>query len=162
MKRFMSNIWRFIRLFFHFRKPAFESMEVCNLVVQQKPILLIGWKNRYRYSVHVKAAKFNNYQLQGIHLLKVSSQFNEVVIVLRSAWRSTYYKMPVYSIWIPPEVLAEILSQPDRLRTPAVNDFHVTTAITVEVKKQQIESAVFSIQTVFPRIEVKSFTYEQP
>lgn len=162
LKQLPFELLRFVRLFFHSRKPVFEQLETCTLVVEQKPLLLICWRNKFRYSVHVKAAKFSRYEKSGMHIVKLPLGINELNITLRSGWRKTVYPILLTSVPVPAEWLIEWIADTGMIKLPVVYDFRGAPRFSAELCMPAIVSLVGHSEINIPYVEIRRLQYDQP
>jgi hypothetical protein len=91
LKKLWLRIRVFFRLIFHFRKPAFEQLEISDWLFEQKPLLVIKWESGRRYMITVKEAKFSSDQRSGFQILRLGKSAEQVTVVLRSGWRKSVF-----------------------------------------------------------------------
>lgn len=130
--RLFKRIWiattRLLRFFFRFRKPAFTELEVSDWVVAEKPLALIGWQMRRRYSIFIAGTSFHNNQRSGLFLVALPDGLSELSIILRSGWRKRTYRIVLKKISIPEQQLKEIIT--DDL--PVVKSFRIAIDFSLQ------------------------------
>lgn len=109
-KKIWIAIVRLLRFFFRFRKPVFVVLEVSDWVVAERPLALIRWQMRRRYSVFIAGTHFHNNQQSGLFLIALPERLTELSVIIRSGWRKNVYRFVLKKVSIPQDQLTVIIA----------------------------------------------------
>lgn len=157
--RLFKKIWiaivRLLRFFFRFRKPAFTVLEVNDWVVAEKPLALIGWQMRRRYSVFVAGTNFHNNHRSGLFLIALPEGLTEISVTIRSGWRKNVYRFSLKRISIPQEQLTAIIAGD----LPVVESFRISVDLSLKTSWPLLSCSLPQLtRSVYP-IRISSFYY---
>jgi len=158
LKRIWIAIIRLLRFLFHFRKPAFTELDVNDWVVAEKPLALIRWQMRRRYSIFIAGTSFHNNQRSGLFLVALPEGLSELSITLRSGWRKRVYGVALKKVSIPEQQLKEIVT--DDL--PVVKSFRIAVDFSLQTSLPLLTCQVPRLTPSVRPIHVDPFLYNQP
>lgn len=160
-RRIIRHTWQFIRLVFHFRRPQ-AVIECCQLVVEQRPILLVSWRMRYRYKLSIPEANFERFTRTGTYLIQLPDAISQIHIVIRSGWRRQQQFLQLQAIPASHAMLQQLVSPTQSMQWPVISDFKIAVNFRVctilpelQVRPPQVELRSISLQ-------VSTFHYQQP
>lgn len=109
-RKIWIGIVRLLRFFFRFGKPAFTLLEVSDWIVAEKPLALIRWQMRRRYSVFIAGTGFHTNQRSGLFLIALPRGLTALSVIVRSGWRKSVYRVVLKMVSIPQEQLTAIVA----------------------------------------------------
>lgn len=154
-KKIWIAIVRLLRFFFRFRKPAFTVLEVNDWVVAEKPLALIGWQMRRRYSVFVAGTNFHNNQRSGLFLIALPEGLTEISVTIRSGWRKNVYRFPLKRISIPQEQLRAIIAGD----LPVVESFQIAVDLSLKTSWPLLSCSLPQLSCAVYPLRVSAFNY---
>lgn len=168
LKKLWLRIRVFFRLIFHFRKPAFEQLEISDWLFEQKPLLVIKWESGRRYMITVKEAKLSSDQRSGFQILRLGKSAEQVTVVLRSGWRKSVFVYPLKKLILSEELVSGFLRDASEYQWPAVHPFRAAAHRFEATVNAKIETRLpqalpghrlCNYQTDIPTITVTPFQY---
>lgn len=163
--RTLKKIWiattGFVRLFFHFRKPAFSEIDVNDWVFAEKPLLLLRWKMRRRYGIYIPGMAFYSSRRTGFYLISLPAGLTELTIILRSGWRKQVYYYSFGTLPMPADLLTDLLLKSQLARLQVIDPFDATVdcAIQAHIPQQGCHIPIPNAPII--ALHVDPFRYHQ-
>jgi hypothetical protein len=151
------RVYRCIQLLFHFRRPRVEFLDYIDVVVTQKPLLLISWTSKYPYLFEIPIVRKRYYTCSGSVLIKLPTGLETIEIIVRSLWRRRTYILHLKSFAIDSRTFGEYMNSYKILNSSNLHDFdfNVSTGFSIQLP----EVKIYKTQ---PKIAIPSFSISIP
>jgi len=91
----LRNILSASKLLLCFKKPRFGVLEVIDLVIDDKPLLLIAWKLEYGIGIKMEVFSKKYFRSCGTSVLGYRERTNTLEIKAFNLWRTTKVKVSI-------------------------------------------------------------------
>lgn len=156
----IQPIASFLVSIFQFRKPIFSELDFIDLIIDNKPLLLIVWK--IKWATKVKIIPLNEkFKNAGSFILKIPTDIEFIQIVAINLWRKNIREIQLKHTQLDDATSAFLIKQFQPLTTLEVKKSIITLRhIKSEGKKSIIHIKPFKVYpTVKLRIETEKFKY---
>ena len=159
--KLIRRIYRFLRLLFHFRAPSLEDLDYIDVVVTQKPLLLISWNSKHPYLIKIPAVKKRYYTHSGSILIKLPTGLESIEIILWSLWRKRTYVLAINSIAIDPREFREYMNSYKILNSSMLHTFEFTVSTAFSIRLPELKINKSEAKLAIPYIRVSIPTFQQ-
>jgi hypothetical protein len=107
-----------IKYFFHFKKLKILHFEFVDIVLEEKPLLLISWEFDYCYRLSIPKLKYSCSSKYGSIILKIPNDLKNLEIIIASIWRKRNLSIKLTRVSLTKEVSDLIIQELNPLAGP--------------------------------------------
>jgi hypothetical protein len=162
--KLLHRFYRCILLLFHFRPPRLQDLDYLDLVVTQKPLLLISWNADFPYVIKIPIVKKRYSSRSCSVLIRLPTGLQSLKIVVCSLWRKRTYVLAINSIAIEPGAFRHYINSYVMLNDSIVHNFEfiVSTAFSlrlpdVNISKCKVKVAIPNMGVFIPTFQLTKY-----
>ena len=156
----MSSV-RFFSLLFCFRKPEIVHLSYLNLLVKEKPVLLIVWEIKNARCIKFLPLKGRHYALKNAALLSIPEDRREISIRIVNFWRGITKDITMHAVELDANTTTQLIDgfrplNKIRIHTPVISRISNHIGVKPVIMVQRSNS--ITVTNRFP-INIKPFNY---
>jgi len=159
--KLLSRIYRGIRLLFHFQAPRLEQLNYLDVVVTQKPLLLVSWNSKYHYLIKIPVVKKRYHTRSGSVLIKLPTGLGSIEILVWSLWRKRTYVLPINSFAIDPRAFEQYINSYNILDSSILHNFEFKVSTAFSIRLPGVSTCKSEAKITIPSMRVSIPTFQQ-
>lgn len=113
------------RFLFSFRKPVVYNLEHLDIVIENKPLLLLSWSCKRSYFISIKPLKrrYRNKELSVV--LKVPTHIDHINVIISTIWRKRVFRIALRKLKLNQDTAQVLIHQFKPMKMPAVKQSEI-------------------------------------